>query len=634
MCPEGLQLLHALDTFPFDRLNRIEGIVRSTDNVRELGQCMNCPRRWRRALLAGTQGNRQLGLIVVDVHPNPAKPSFFDQPQQVGRHAQFPSGNVHQYGARASRLQALKIKETAILSRQVHRAYDHISPLDRFFSQDILHGRMPLDHIDANDTHPQPFPNADHFAANIAHPEYGELPSLNLPPSKPVAMERPKLGNLGRQPPQQGTPQQHCLFGNGTGTVQREVATRRARASRRTVSSHVVVPCAASQDAGHFPGPDFRYDGLRPDADYIRGRKRCPVLLDRQRRKLGGNVVGKVFPELLRFFLERFVEHYMGAGVHQIWSFLFGVLVVIEVQDSVLENGREIGTASLLNPHRAIIPHDRPLTRPCLLNRSPYRRPFGVSPMPTIISWNVNGIRAATRHGFLDWLADAQPDILCVQETKAHKEQLGEDTLAPPGYGSIWTSAERKGYSGVAAYVKAAPQGVEVLGDDTFDVEGRVQILHYATFSVVNAYFPNSQAEGARIDYKLAFCAALLKRCDGLRAEGRNVVICGDYNIAHKPIDLKNPRTNEKNPGYLPGERAWMETFVEAGYVDTFRMFNQEPGQYTWWSYRFKAREKNVGWRIDYHCVNEEMSDRVQEASILSDVMGSDHCPVLLRFKD
>ena len=254
--------------------------------------------------------------------------------------------------------------------------------------------------------------------------------------------------------------------------------------------------------------------------------------------------------------------------------------------------------------------------------------------MPTIVSWNVNGIRAATKHGLLTWLADEQPVILCVQETKAHKEQLSEDILAPVGYESIWTSAERKGYSGVAAYAKTPPESVENLGSHAFDVEGRVQILNYREFSIVNAYFPNSQAEGARLEYKLAFCNALLERCNGLREEGRNLIVCGDYNIAHKPIDLKNPKQNEKNPGYLPDERAWMDTFVTAGYLDTFRMFSQEPDQYTWWTYRFKAREKNVGWRIDYHCVNEEMRDRVVDSLILSDVMGSDHCPVLLRLKD
>jgi exodeoxyribonuclease-3 len=160
-----------------------------------------------------------------------------------------------------------------------------------------------------------------------------------------------------------------------------------------------------------------------------------------------------------------------------------------------------------------------------------------------------------------------------------------------------------------------------------------VQILEYPRFTLVNAYFPNSQEGGARVGYKVSFCEALLACCSELRKAGRNLLICGDFNIAHKPIDLKNPKANENNAGYLPQERAWMDTFIGAGYVDTFRMFNQEPGHYTWWTYRFKAREKNVGWRIDYHCVNEEFRSAVEESLILSDVMGSDHCPVLIRLK-
>lgn len=251
--------------------------------------------------------------------------------------------------------------------------------------------------------------------------------------------------------------------------------------------------------------------------------------------------------------------------------------------------------------------------------------------MQTIISWNVNGIRAAHRHGLLDWLAQVQPDILCIQETKAAPEQLDDALLHPAGYTALWTSATRKGYSGVAAYMKQAPLSVTNLGDPAFDVEGRTQILEFPAFTVVNAYFPNSQEAGARLGYKLAYCDAVLAHCNALRSAGRHVVICGDFNIAHKPIDLKNPKANEKNPGYLPEERAWMDRFLAAGYVDTFRIFNQEPGHYTWWTYRFKAREKDVGWRIDYHCVNEEFQARVAAAGILKDVMGSDHCPVTLR---
>lgn len=250
--------------------------------------------------------------------------------------------------------------------------------------------------------------------------------------------------------------------------------------------------------------------------------------------------------------------------------------------------------------------------------------------MAQIISWNVNGIRAVAKKGFHDWFQSESPDMLCLQETKAHPDQLDTSLLEVPGYHSYWASAEKKGYSGVAVYSKNEPLNVSFLGNDNFDREGRVLEVDCGDFVVLNCYFPNSQAAGARLDYKLAFCHGILARCDELRAAGKNIVLCGDYNIAHKPIDLKNPKSNEKNPGYLPEERAWMDIFTGKGYVDTFRMFNQDPGHYTWWSYRFRAREKDIGWRIDYHCVNPEFQDRVESSTILKDVMGSDHCPLKL----
>ncbi len=251
--------------------------------------------------------------------------------------------------------------------------------------------------------------------------------------------------------------------------------------------------------------------------------------------------------------------------------------------------------------------------------------------MRTIISWNVNGIRAVQRKGLLDWLQATGPDILCVQETKARPEQLDADLLAPPGYQALWASAERKGYSGVGAFVKEEPLELDVLGVAEFDCEGRTMILSYPDFTLINAYFPNSQAEGARLDYKIAFCEAIQDKCNSLVGAGKNVILSGDYNIAHRPIDLKNPRGNESNPGYLPEERAWMDRFTAAGYVDTFRMFCSEPGHYTWWTYRFNARARNIGWRIDCHCVNEGFRTRISGAGILKDVMGSDHCPIVLR---
>ncbi|MCB1135715.1 MAG: exodeoxyribonuclease III [Chlamydiia bacterium] len=246
----------------------------------------------------------------------------------------------------------------------------------------------------------------------------------------------------------------------------------------------------------------------------------------------------------------------------------------------------------------------------------------------SLISWNVNGIRAIQGKGFLDWMAQVSPDVLCVQESKAQPSQLDASLLAPEGYHSYWESAERKGYSGVATFTKQRPLSTRRMGIDAFDVEGRVQVLEFETYYLINAYFPNSQEKGRRIEYKVAFCDAMLALCDELRATGKDLVLCGDYNIAHKPIDLRNPEANTENPGYLPEERAWMDRFTEAGYLDTFRLFCDEPDHYTWWSYRTRARERNVGWRIDYHCVNAEAKDRVKDARILADVMGSDHCPV------
>ncbi|MBB65218.1 MAG: exodeoxyribonuclease III [Waddliaceae bacterium] len=248
--------------------------------------------------------------------------------------------------------------------------------------------------------------------------------------------------------------------------------------------------------------------------------------------------------------------------------------------------------------------------------------------MKSVISWNVNGIRAVQKKGFIEWLRKEDPDFLCIQETKAQPDQLDSRLLRPGGYYTYWASAEKKGYSGVATYSKEKALSVRDLGLDAFDNEGRVQILEFSDFTLLNAYFPNSQEAGRRIDYKVAFCDAMLEKCNHLVSEGKKLVLCGDYNIAHTEIDLKNPKENEKSPGYLPEERAWMSKFLEAGYVDTFRMFHSEGEHYTWWSYRTRARERNAGWRIDYHCVNEGFREKVHSSEILSDVMGSDHCPV------
>lgn len=250
--------------------------------------------------------------------------------------------------------------------------------------------------------------------------------------------------------------------------------------------------------------------------------------------------------------------------------------------------------------------------------------------MKKIISWNVNGIRASEGKGMFDWLQKESPDIFCIQETKAQPDQLKDHFHNQQGYNSYFISAERKGYSGVAIYSKEEPITVSNMGIDEFDIEGRTIVAEYKNFTLINCYFPNSQAEGARLDYKLGFNKALHKLAENYVAEGKNVIICGDYNVAHKAIDLKNPKTNEKNPGYLPEEREWMDSFIDSGWVDTFRKFNSEPNNYTWWSYRMKARERNIGWRIDYFCTNKNFIDSIKESNILNKVMGSDHCPIEL----
>jgi exodeoxyribonuclease-3 len=253
--------------------------------------------------------------------------------------------------------------------------------------------------------------------------------------------------------------------------------------------------------------------------------------------------------------------------------------------------------------------------------------------MARIYSWNVNGIRAAARKGFFDVLTNSNADIFCVQETKAQPEQLSEDFIAPDGYHSYWSSAERKGYSGVAVFSRTEPLSVSRMEIPRFDSEGRALILEYPDFTLIGAYFPNSQEGGRRLDYKLDFCDSMRAICDELDTAGKHIVLCGDYNIAHKPIDLANPKQNEKNAGYLPEEREWMETFTGAGYLDTFRMFNTEPGHYSWWTYRANARARNIGWRIDYHCVNGAAASRVKSAGILPEIYGSDHCPVVLELE-
>ncbi|MBP2045790.1 exodeoxyribonuclease III [Methanobacterium aggregans] len=246
-----------------------------------------------------------------------------------------------------------------------------------------------------------------------------------------------------------------------------------------------------------------------------------------------------------------------------------------------------------------------------------------------ILSWNVNGIRAVHKKGFREWFEGENPDILCVQETKATRKQVPRDIREFDGYQTYFCEAERKGYSGVALYTRIKPEKVEYgFGIDKFDLEGRTIIADYGDFVLFNIYFPNGKMSPERLRYKMEFYDAFLEHAEKLKAEGKNIVVCGDVNTAHKEIDLARPKENEKISGFLPEERAWMDKFLATGYTDTLREFNHGEGQYTWWSYRTRARERNVGWRLDYFFVNREFMPNVVDAFILSEVMGSDHCPV------
>ena len=245
-----------------------------------------------------------------------------------------------------------------------------------------------------------------------------------------------------------------------------------------------------------------------------------------------------------------------------------------------------------------------------------------------LISWNVNGIRAVWRKGFLDWFNEAQPDVLCVQETRAWPEQLEAEQIAPEGYEGYWVCAKKKGYSGVCIYTRHKPEEVvEGLGAEQFDREGRTLTLRFNDFTLVNAYFPNGQRDHARVPYKMDYCRVFLEYCQARRARGEQLVLCGDFNTAHREIDLKRPKQNRNTTGFLPVERAWMDELVDRGYVDAFRAAHpDEEDHYTWWSNIGGARARNVGWRIDYFFATPGLN--ITRAHHLPEVLGSDHCPL------
>lgn len=246
-----------------------------------------------------------------------------------------------------------------------------------------------------------------------------------------------------------------------------------------------------------------------------------------------------------------------------------------------------------------------------------------------LYSWNVNGIRAVHRKDGFIWFKKEKPAILCIQETKAHPDQLTDDLREPSGYRSYFSWAERKGYSGVSTFSSMDPISVEKgFGIPLFDSEGRILITEYQDFYLLNIYFPNGKASEERLRYKMDFYDATLSHVEKLKETGKGVIICGDVNTAHREIDLARPRENENSSGFLPMEREWIDSFIEHGFIDTFRLFNKEPGQYSWWDYKTRARERNVGWRIDYFFVTNDLRDRVVSATIHKEIMGSDHCPV------
>ena len=248
-----------------------------------------------------------------------------------------------------------------------------------------------------------------------------------------------------------------------------------------------------------------------------------------------------------------------------------------------------------------------------------------------LISWNVNGLRACVQKGFLDIFKELDADMFCIQESKL---QEGQISLELEGYHQYWNYAIKKGYSGTAIFTRREPMSVAYgIGIEEHDQEGRVITLEFAEFYLVTVYTPNSQSELARLDYRMRWEDAFLSYLKGLE-EKKPIVFCGDLNVAHKEIDLKNPKTNRKNAGFTDEERQKFTELLNAGFVDTFRYFYPEQtGIYSWWSYRFSARAKNAGWRIDYFCVSESLKDRLEDAKILTDIMGSDHCPVELDIK-
>ena len=248
-----------------------------------------------------------------------------------------------------------------------------------------------------------------------------------------------------------------------------------------------------------------------------------------------------------------------------------------------------------------------------------------------IYSYNLNGIRSAINKGFLSWVEEVRPDVLCLQELKAQEDQIDRQSFEKLGYQVFVHAADKKGYSGVAILTRENPLLVETgSGNDLYDSEGRILRADYKDFSIISLYIPSGSSGDERQAFKMDFLDFFITYINNLKRDFPKLIIAGDYNICHKPIDIHNPVSNKNSSGFLPEEREWVTRFLDAGFIDTFRFFNKEPHQYTWWIFRANSRAKNLGWRIDYHMVTDNLKSRLRDAAIYPDVNHSDHCPIML----
>lgn len=252
-----------------------------------------------------------------------------------------------------------------------------------------------------------------------------------------------------------------------------------------------------------------------------------------------------------------------------------------------------------------------------------------------IITYNVNGLRAAVTKGLINWIQEEQPDVVCIQETKLQPDQFPAEVFTEAGYKAYLFSAQKKGYSGVAILTKREPDHIEYgMGIEKYDNEGRFIRADYGDLSIVSVYHPSGTSGDERQDFKMEWLEDFQRYVEELRKSRPNLILCGDYNICHEPIDIHDPKGNAKNSGFLPEEREWMSRFLNAGYIDTFRYLHPDKQQYTWWSYRFNSRAKNKGWRIDYCMVTEQMKPMIKEAYIINEAIHSDHCPAVLEIAE